>query len=1800
MESPEDNETIVVPKDDQNNKVNGRKSESSSKKSVVNESVVNESISRKTSNSSTYKIAAPKSSHFFLVSCYQQLLESKSMKRFPDIKDDVTRAYELVKVDNFTKERAMNPHNIDLILSPLIQCCNSGSQTLSIIALDGISKLISYEYLSNDLLPGDSDKKKRSPIEKAVLAVCSCFVGETTNEKIQTQVIKCLMSAVSSTEVPLHQEALLNAIRTLYNIFLLSHDINNQTIAQGTLLQMSRSIFSRIDFSERSKEGDTLKNLPKPPRSNSEVLNELTYDDDEDDNKRESLDYKLSEREKLSLEAIGGKAAEAAANAQVQGNIDDSVSDLNVLDAFLLFRALCKLSIKPFQSDGSSDHRCMSLRSKLLSLYLILVILHEYSDVFLKATVFFLNPGNSDTPRKIREEIFLKAVKPYFCLCLSRNLVSDLPKVYELTMAIFELVITKLRKHMKREVEVLLKEIIVPILEMKSHGSQHQKHILISIFLRRVCSDPQILVEIYLNYDCDQLSLKNNIFESIVGALSRLTTIPRSSQDFDEAGSFLWDEPESYYINTQSVNKMDLINLPPLTSDRFSGYFTAHSFFNRALFSDFILQHKSMDCLVNILKSLVQWSNRGLNLSEEEIEGGGIVANGKCKSPDSNTLNNDALSESETTTLSGQEKDIVSTLDDPSQFERIKNEKQILQKCVDLFNRKPKKGIESLVSNGIIASNNPNEIAIFLLQSSDLDKDMIGEYLGEVDNVAIMHCFVDQLDFTGLEFVAALRKYLKTFRLPGEAQKIDRFMLKFSERYVSQNPGVFHNADTSYVLAYSVIMLNTDLHNPQVKRRMKKEEFLKNNRGIDDGKDIAENILLGIYDQISKNEIMLKDIQQEEVETQTNFNPLSAASLASQFDILGAKKKLQKSSSTASSIRMQTNAEKYLKKMLSRKTYREDMGGMAIFYSASHFEHVRPMFEVSWMAFLAALSAPLKESDDEETINMCLEGFSYAIHVAGFFDLELARSALVTTLSNFSFLSDISEMKSKNIMAVKAILDIAVMDGNYLKKAWGDVLQVVNHLVRLQLVPNFSATTNGRDRSLVAHRDSQSRPYSNIALLEGNSQAMLISVDKVFASTVYLNGPAIVDFMKALCDISWKELKSIPNSFDPSKTKTSPKMFSIQKLVEVAYYNMSRIKLEWKEIWEVLEPLFNQVGSHRHDVVASFAIDSLRQLSMKFLEKRELPYFQFQKVFLQPFVHIIKNNPSLNIKDMVLQCINQMIKAHKPNLNSGWITILNVLSMASHDRAEPLVTQAFDMTQAILFTSFEDVICQPEIFANYLHCLTQFSKNSGYENIGLSAVETFKECCDRMIEYMENQDKSNLVLFKCSYNESVFAEVQEKFPQLNHWIPIFHYLMCIITEVLDLKIRTRALNLLFSYLHEFGGDFPDGFWHIILDSVIFPIFSNLGMVDRNISIKFTSKEDCYIWVSTTLAQALKKFVDLFTEYYDKVFKFLNGLLDLLSLCLCQANRGLVEIGSECLILLVEKNADRLQTEDWERLICIVLRLFQASSRVPKDVKNSASLTITDRSKTSKLLLMNCIVKSYKNLDNVLEKMQILESVSPLPLTPSTPTQQLNLSLNMILVVEDAFLQNDIVFQKLQTDHIFAILDIIERSYLESKELNTSFDLKGAIERQATSKLERFALTSLSLELNSLVCLAKVLLKMYTSDKEAYIAYKKDIEERLIPLCKDTFTQFNELSEYPLIPGFNEIFDLWHQVVLRIGNFLCVADGQDFVTIFSPSSAQILLTLKHRHLTHDIQSMLFNIMQRVDQLFIHSKLDSSKN
>ncbi|KAG7384054.1 hypothetical protein PHYPSEUDO_003024 [Phytophthora pseudosyringae] len=194
-----------------------------------------------------------------------------------------------------------------------------------------------------------------------------------------------------------------------------------------------------------------------------------------------------------------------------------------------------------------------------------------------------------------------------------------------------------------------------------------------------------------------------------------------------------------------------------------------------------------------------------------------------------------------------------------------KHNQQLLKRAMELSSSKSlKKALEYLMAMNFI-KDTPRSITSFLRIYHDFfDETEIGDYLGEGDEdfkVQVRLTYVRAISFKGMTLVESLRHFLTNggFRLPGEAQKIERMVEAFAQCYWDDSPAAFSSADTAMIIAYSIIMLNTDLHNPQVKKnKMSKEQFVKNNRGIDNGKDLLKRFLEEIYDDIAHNPMHIK------------------------------------------------------------------------------------------------------------------------------------------------------------------------------------------------------------------------------------------------------------------------------------------------------------------------------------------------------------------------------------------------------------------------------------------------------------------------------------------------------------------------------------------------------------------------------------------------------------------------------------------------------------------------------------------------------------------------------------------------------------------------------------------------------------------------------------------------------------------------------------------------------------------------------------------------------------------------------
>lgn len=189
---------------------------------------------------------------------------------------------------------------------------------------------------------------------------------------------------------------------------------------------------------------------------------------------------------------------------------------------------------------------------------------------------------------------------------------------------------------------------------------------------------------------------------------------------------------------------------------------------------------------------------------------------------------------------------------DIAEIEKVQPKLKQLSIGKKKFNLDPKAGMEYLIENNLV-ENSPEAVAQFLFTGDGLNKTAIGNYLGEKIefNLQVLKHFVRLYDFKNRSIIEALRDFLWNFRLPGEAQKIDRMTENFAQRYCECNPEIFTAPESCYLVSFAIIMLNTNLHNPSVKDKQTCDQFIKMCRDSTKA-ELQEQMLKDCYNSIKK------------------------------------------------------------------------------------------------------------------------------------------------------------------------------------------------------------------------------------------------------------------------------------------------------------------------------------------------------------------------------------------------------------------------------------------------------------------------------------------------------------------------------------------------------------------------------------------------------------------------------------------------------------------------------------------------------------------------------------------------------------------------------------------------------------------------------------------------------------------------------------------------------------------------------------------------------------------------------------
>jgi brefeldin A-inhibited guanine nucleotide-exchange protein len=853
---------------------------------------------------------------------------------------------------------------------------------------------------------------------------------------------------------------------------------------------------------------------------------------------------------------------------------------------------------------------------------------------------------------------------------------------------------------------------------LESENSSFKQKALVLESLRALCSDPVLLTQVFLNYDCDMDA--SNLYKDIVHMLTKLGGKATQQSGLSLSSK---EQENSFELSLAAVEVLSAILKACL----------------KALGLPAGQDEAADDTAGSKIRGMLKL----------DIGSAAVAASTPTRTHKSDrraSEKNGVSSEGDSERDSDDPSLVAGKIDDAFQAKRTAEDN--FETGAMKFTMNLKSGLNYFIENGFVELD-ANQIALFFLANKDkLDKTQMGEVMGrEPDGafvkgkgvdvekggngffVRILHHYVEALDFSGLMFDDAIRLFLSGFRLPGEAQKIDRIMEKFAQRYIAQNLDVFPSADTAFILAFSVIMLNTDLHNPSIKedRRMTVESFIRNNRGIgENGSDLPEKVLVGIFNRIKERPFSLKEDDAARERAAPQKSMLESSVFFEGGNLFGSKgdeRKREKFKKEKDEIMEATQ------QLIRRRTQKQQSSVTASKFTEGidPADVVKPMFHDTWGPIIGILSQILECSEDERSVAVCLNAFIYAVRISCHCDMSLARDTFMTSLAKFTFLGSLKEMKRKNVDSIRTILSIAIVDGEYLGDSWGSVLQCMSQVSRLRLSASgldsdetfLKATESSKDASVPAkslgyfQSAQPSKKDISKVTTENNGSLVLeavqeVLIDKVFSSTVNLTASSLVQFIAQLIAVSTLEIEGKSTStstasisgihlhrgkLDVPTTGDGPSVFSLLKLVEVAAYNMDvRPRLVWAQIWEMMADHLSEVACSSNVKVAAFAIDAMKQLSSKFLEKPELSDFNFQRIFLGPFLTVMQDDDSSEeIREMVLNCIDNIIGTKSKNLRSGWKVVFTILKRAAVDPSEKIDYLGLTILQRLLDNHLHEI-----------------------------------------------------------------------------------------------------------------------------------------------------------------------------------------------------------------------------------------------------------------------------------------------------------------------------------------------------------------------------------------------------------------------------------------------------------------------------------------------------------------------------
>ncbi|XP_044879555.1 Golgi-specific brefeldin A-resistance guanine nucleotide exchange factor 1 isoform X2 [Mauremys mutica] len=819
----------------------------------------------------------------------------------------------------------------------------------------------------------------------------------------------------------------------------------------------------------------------------------------------------------------------------------------------------------------------------------------------------------------------LGLVKDELCRHLFQLLSVERLNLYAASLRVCFLLFESMREHLKFQLEMYIKKLmeIITVENPKMPYEMKEMALEAIVQLWRI---PSFVTELYINYDCDYYC--SNLFEDLTKLLSK-NAFPVSGQLY----------------TTHLLSLEALLTVIDSTE--------AHC--QAKVLSNIHQQEKEVvKPSTETASSTKEPSNNNERVSEGNSPNVVTELSGACP-PTSGCLMADQMKQGCQDLEGGSDAAEKNIPRKPTRFSgllprtqelmEIKSKKKLLITGTEQFNQKPRKGIQFLQEKNLLAiPMDNNEVAQWLRENPRLDKKMIGEFVSDRKNIDLLESFVGTFNFQGLRLDEALRLYLEAFRLPGEAPVIQRLLEAFTEHWRKSNGSPFASSDACFALAYAVIMLNTDQHNHNVRKQnvpMTLEEFRKNLKGVNGGKDFEQDILEDMYHAIKNDEIVMPEEQTGLVK------------------------------------------ENYIWNVLLHRGATDE--GIFLHMPPGSYDH--DLFTMTWGPTIAALSYVFDKSLDETIIQKAISGFRKCAMISAHYGLSDVFDNLIISLCKFTALSSesIENLPSvfgsnpKAHIAAKTVFHLAHRHGDILREGWKNIMEAMLQLFRAELLPKAMVEVedfvdpNGKI-SLQREETPSNRGESTVLsfvswlTLSGTEQSGMrgpstenqeakrmalecikqCDPEKLITESKFLQLESLQELMKALISVTPDE-----ETYDEEDAA-----FCLEMLLRIVLENRDRVGCVWQAVRDHLYHLC--VHALEFCFLVERAVVGLLRLAIRLLRREEI---SAQVLLSLRILLMMKPSVLSRVSHQVAYGLHELLKTNAANIHSGddWYTLFTLL-----------------------------------------------------------------------------------------------------------------------------------------------------------------------------------------------------------------------------------------------------------------------------------------------------------------------------------------------------------------------------------------------------------------------------------------------------------------------------------------------------------------------------------------------------------